>query len=58
LGLKGNTKNTFIAVDMYLEEIVDNIIEILESMDNNVFEKGISKNQLKEVIKLNLLKQY
>jgi hypothetical protein len=57
-GLKGDTKNTFIAVDMYLEEEVDNIIELLESTDKNVFEKGISKSQLKNVIKLNLVKQH
>lgn len=56
-GLKGDSKNTYVVTDMYLEEKVNDVIEGLEVVDKDVFvKKNISKEQFKELLKLNLLK--
>ena len=54
-GLRGDAKNTCVAVDLYTEEQASQIVEALEAMDVNVFNKGMSKEQFKQVLKLNIL---
>jgi hypothetical protein len=54
-GLRGNAKNTCVAVDIYAEEKVNQIIEAMEDMDANVFKKDMSKEQFKQILKLNIL---
>lgn len=54
-GLKGEYANSYIAADVYLEELVDDIAEGLEASVPEAFEK-ISKDTFKQFMKLNMLK--
>jgi hypothetical protein len=54
-GLRGDAKNTFVATDLYTEEMANQIIEEIEAMDKNVFNKAMSKEQFKQILKLNML---
>jgi hypothetical protein len=55
-GLKGNTTNTFIAVDKYIEREVASMIETLEVLNPNLF-NNISKEKLSDFLKLNIVMQ-
>ena len=54
--LKGDTTKTFIAADLYIEEVTDKTIEAIETIDPNAFKGSLSKEDLKNIIKLNILK--
>ena len=55
-GLKGDSKNTYIAANMYIEEQVNQLLETLEKIDNRAFDK-IPKEQLAQILKLNIINQ-
>jgi hypothetical protein len=54
-GLRGDSINTYVAADLYIEEKANQVVEAIEAMDSNVFKKDMSKEQFKQIIKLNML---
>lgn len=55
--LRGQSENTYIAADMYLEQEINNLVDAIEAVDNTAFEKGLTKENFKNFMKLNILNQ-
>lgn len=55
-GFKGDITSTYVAVDLYLEEQIRDLVDTAEKLDKNAFKRGLDKDQFTQLVKLNILK--
>lgn len=53
--LKGNTTKTVAAIDLYIEEQTNKLLDAIEAVDENAFNKRITKEQFRNFIRLNMM---
>lgn len=57
-GLKGNPQNTFVAVDILIEDETDKVVELLEKIHGKEQLKNLDLSKFKNFIKLNMSQLY